>query len=102
MPDDEPLDDARAVAVAAAAATARVIETVARAAADRNARQLATLQRAHDQQRTHDTLRVARQGFPLTAEEQLERDANLRRDHELSQAEAVTGLGCGLPTTPWY
>jgi hypothetical protein len=35
MPDDEPLDDARAVAMAAAAAAAKIVETTARAAQDR-------------------------------------------------------------------
>lgn len=38
MPDDEPLDDARAVGMAAAAATAKVVETAARAVADRRDR----------------------------------------------------------------
>lgn len=39
MSDDEPLDDARAMAVAAAAAVAKVAETAARAAADHCERQ---------------------------------------------------------------
>ena len=93
MPDDEPLDDARAVAVAAAAAAARVIEVAARAAADRNARQLAGLQRGQDQQRARAALGAVRQSLPLTAEEQLEREANFRRAAELEQAEAWARTG---------
>ena len=50
MPDDEPLDDARAVATAAAAAAARVTETVARHVSDAKARERAVLERAQDQQ----------------------------------------------------
>lgn len=46
MADDEPLDDARAVATAAAAATARVIETVARAAQDHPAREQLAVERS--------------------------------------------------------
>lgn len=54
--DDEPLDDARAVATAAAAAAARVVETVAREARDYQMRQRATLERAQDQQRARQAL----------------------------------------------
>ena len=88
MPDDEPVDDARAVAVAAAAAAARVVETVARAAADREAQQLASLQHAHNQQQARQALQAVRESLPLTAEERPEREANLRREHELGQVEA--------------
>ena len=56
MADDEPLDDARAVATAAAAAAARVIETVAREGQERAARAQADLRRAQDQQTAHATL----------------------------------------------
>ena len=59
MADDEPLDDARQVAVAAAAAASRVAETVAREAADYRSRQRATLERAHDQERAQHALRGA-------------------------------------------
>jgi len=56
MPDDEPLDDARAVAAAAAAAAARVTETVARHVSDTKARERAALERAQDQQAARQTL----------------------------------------------
>lgn len=56
MPDDEPLDDVRGVATAAAAAAARVAETVAREASDHRARQQATLDRAQDQRRAQQAL----------------------------------------------
>lgn len=56
MADDEPLDDARAVATAAAAATARVVETLAREARDQVAQHRATLERAQDQQRARQAL----------------------------------------------
>ena len=56
MADDEPLDDARQVAVAAAAAAARVVETVAREARDQVVQHRATLERAHDQERAQDAL----------------------------------------------
>ena len=56
MADDEPLDDARAVGTAAAAAAARVVETVAREARDHAAQHRATLERQQDQQRAQDTL----------------------------------------------
>ena len=59
MADDEPLDDARQVAVAAAAAASRVVETVAREAADYRSRQRATLERVHDQERAQHALRGA-------------------------------------------
>ena len=59
MADDEPLDDARQVAVAAAAAASRVVETVAREAADYRSRQRATLERAQDQERAQQALRGA-------------------------------------------
>lgn len=45
MPDDEPLDDARAVGMAAAAATAKVVEMAARAATDRQERGLTQVPR---------------------------------------------------------
>lgn len=50
MPDDEPLDDARAVGTAAAAAAARVTESVARHVSDAKAREQAAHERAQDQQ----------------------------------------------------
>ena len=56
MPDDEPLDDARQVAMAAAAAAARVVETVARETRDQAAQHQAALQRRQDQQRAQETL----------------------------------------------
>lgn len=56
MPDDEPLDDARQVAMAAATAAARVAETVAREARDQTARHRASFERAQDQQRAQDAL----------------------------------------------
>lgn len=56
MPDDEPLDDARAVATAAAAAAARVTETVARHVSDSKARERAALERAQDQQTARQAL----------------------------------------------
>lgn len=59
MTDDEPLDDARQVAVAAAAAASRVVETVAREAADYRSRQRATMERAQDQERAQQALRGA-------------------------------------------
>lgn len=56
MPDDEPLDDARQVAMATAAAAARVIETIAREARDQAAQHRATLEKAQDQQRAREAL----------------------------------------------
>lgn len=56
MTDDEPLDDARAVATAAAAAAARVVETVAREARDQAAQHRANLERTQDQQRARQAL----------------------------------------------
>lgn len=56
MPDDEPLDDARAVATAGAATAARLTETVARHVADSKARERATIERAEDQRRAQQTL----------------------------------------------
>lgn len=56
MAEDEPLDDARQVAMATAAAAARVVETVAREARDQAAQHRTTLERSHDQQRAQDTL----------------------------------------------
>lgn len=56
MADDEPLDDARQVAMAAAAAAARVVETVAREARDQAAQHRATLERAQDQRRAQQVL----------------------------------------------
>lgn len=46
MPDDEPLDDARAVGMAGAAAVAKVVETAARAAANHRDRQPSHLDQA--------------------------------------------------------
>lgn len=66
MPDDEPLDDARQVATAAAAAAARVVETMAREARDQTANHRAALERAQDQQRARDTVSALRDS-PLTA-----------------------------------
>jgi hypothetical protein len=56
MADDEPLDDARAVATAAAAAAARVVETVAREARDQAAQHRAVVERAQDQARAQQAL----------------------------------------------
>lgn len=56
MPDDEPLDDARAVATAAAAAVARVTETVARHVSDAKARERVAFDRAQDHQRAGQAL----------------------------------------------
>ena len=61
MPDDEPLDDARAVATAAAAAAARITETVARHVSDTKARERAVLERAQTQQVARQTLGTAGQ-----------------------------------------
>ena len=59
MPDDEPLDDARAVGVAAAAATAKVVETAARAAADRQDRGLRQVRHDPPAERRLDELAAA-------------------------------------------
>ena len=75
MADDEPLDDARQVAVAAAAAAARVVETVAREAADYRSRQRATLERAQDQRRAQETLSRLGQRYDSPAQRQ-QRDAD--------------------------
>lgn len=56
MADDEPLDDARQVGMAAAAAAARVVETVARKARDQAVQHRAMLERSQDQRRTQETL----------------------------------------------
>ncbi len=56
MPEDEPLDDVRQVAMAAAAAAARVIETMAREARDQASQHRVTLERSYDQQRAQQTL----------------------------------------------
>jgi len=56
MPDDEPLDDAVAVGTAAAAAAARVTESVARHVSDTKARERAALERVQDQQRARQAL----------------------------------------------
>lgn len=61
MPDDEPLDDARAVATAAAAAAARITETLARRVSDTKARERAVLERAQAQQVARQTLGTAGQ-----------------------------------------
>lgn len=56
MPDDEPLDDARAVAAAAAAAAARVTETVARHVSDTKTRERVALERLQDQRTAQQAL----------------------------------------------
>jgi hypothetical protein len=62
MPDDEPLDDVRAVATAGAAAAARIVETAARAGQDRRERQTPT-ERPYDsperRQQTDAAMRTA-------------------------------------------
>jgi hypothetical protein len=56
MADDEPLDDARAVAMTTGAATARVVETLAREGQHAAAQRRAMLERAQDQQRAQQVL----------------------------------------------
>jgi ribosomal protein L12E/L44/L45/RPP1/RPP2 len=56
MPDDEPLDDVISVGTAAAAAAARVTESVARHVSETKARERAALERVQDQQRARQTL----------------------------------------------
>lgn len=63
MPDDEPLDDARQVGTAAAAAAARVVETVAREARDQVAQHHALLQRRQDQEQAQQTLAGLRASY---------------------------------------
>ena len=75
MPDDEPLDDARAVAMSAAAAASRVVEAVAREAADYRSRQRATLERAQDQQRAQQALGKVGRGYD-SPEQRQQRDAS--------------------------
>lgn len=84
MPDDEPLDDARGVATAAAAATARVVETVVREASDYRARQQATLERAQDQQRAQQALTQLGSRYEGTTREPV---AAQRGPSELEQAQ---------------
>src|SRR4051812_7365176 len=56
MADDEPLDDARAVAMTTGAAAARVVETLAREGQHAAAQRRGTLERAQDQQRAQQML----------------------------------------------
>lgn len=58
MPDDEPLDDARAVAMTAAASAARVIETAARQARENADRNRAQVERRTEQAQAEAALRT--------------------------------------------
>lgn len=84
MAEDEPLDDARQVAIAAAAAAARVVETMAREARDQAAQHRATLERAHDQQRARQTLASLGQRYENSPEQQ---STSQRHDADLAAAE---------------
>ena len=88
MPDDEPLDDARQVAMATAAAAARVVETIAREARDQAAQHRATLERAQDQQRAQETLDRLGSRYEDPAAQQQRDERQQRRAVELAQAEA--------------
>ena len=74
MSDDEPLDDARAVGTAAAAAAARVTESVARHISEAKARERAALERAQDQQGARQVLGNVEQSYDST-EQRGKRDA---------------------------
>lgn len=58
MADDEPLDDARAVAMTAAASAARVIETAARQVRERADRDRAQVERRTEQAQAEAALRT--------------------------------------------
>lgn len=99
MADDEPLDDARQVAVAAAAAASRVVETVAREAADYRSRQRATLERAHDQRGAQETLRGLGQRYDSPAQRQ-QRDADRSAAGVPAEARAVRATADLMNGTP--
>jgi hypothetical protein len=88
MPDDEPLDDARQVAMATAAAAARVVETIAREARDQAAQHRAALERVQDQQRARETLDRLGSRYEDPAAQQQREERQQRRAVELAQAEA--------------
>lgn len=94
MPDDEPLDDLRAIAMTAGAAAARVVETVVRDAQNR-AQQTAqqAMVDAHGRQATHRALSAVNTDAPTTdnPSAQLPYDSPARRA-ALDQAMRAAGV----------